>query len=151
MSQGFRRVPRRCLAVLAAVGCALGGCPPTGGGDPSGDGSGGGGTGAGEGGAGGASGYTAAPDAGVHRLLQFKSGNPVLFAAAPNGEFIRWDGDCGGQGQECTLTFGGMTGIQDQSTTLVTGYLRCDFDGPPAHSGYSPGTAIDPRCTIVRP
>lgn len=98
-----------------------------------------------------ANGYTAAPDAGVYRILQFKSNSQVTFTAIPNGAFVRWENACGGGSSECTLTFGGSSGLEDQTTTLVTTYLKCEFGGPPAYSGYTVGNSIDPRCTIITP
>ncbi|QOJ13110.1 MAG: hypothetical protein HRU75_09075 [Planctomycetia bacterium] len=97
-----------------------------------------------------ASGFIAAPNAGVYRHLQFKSGSTVTFARI-GGVLVRWEGACGGNGDECTLTFGGQNGATDQSTVLVTQYQACEFGGPTIYTGRVPGTPVDPNCTVISP
>lgn len=94
-----------------------------------------------------------APTAMIYVTMQFRSSSTARLEARPSGEFIRWEGACGGQGQVCDLRFGGPAGgFQDQATTLFTGYLACTFAGAPtAYSGYGFGAPVPPNCTIVRP
>jgi len=97
------------------------------------------------------SGVIAAPDPTVFRTMQFKSGSQARFTALPNGEFLRWEDACGGSGLECTLTFGGESGIEDQSALLVTGYRECNIGTQPIYSGYGDPNNPGAGCTIVRP
>lgn len=97
------------------------------------------------------SGLIAAPNKSGYRNMQFKTGTTVTLTAAPSGEFLRWEDACGGSGEQCTLTFGGQSGAQDQMTTLVTGYLQCGSGLSTTYSGYSPGSTPPAGCMIVHP
>lgn len=93
---------------------------------------------------------TMAPNRLVYVTLQYRNGSTVNMTAQPSGEFLRWEGACSG-GATCSLRFGTLAGFQDQLTALIAAYMTCTSGPSTTYSGFVPGQAIAPNCTIVRP